>query len=174
MKSPDSELKLQAYLDGELDAPEAAEVKVWLAREPDAQALLQELRGTSALMAGSELPRPLPESHDFFWSKIQREIERQEPAAKPAAARVSWYAWLQRHFLPISGVALVLCFAGYFETPAKPAAAQFGEMEVASDEMGAYTFRDQQNKMTMIWLYDRNSGDSQVAHPASAASMESE
>jgi anti-sigma factor RsiW len=173
MKSRDSELKLQAYLDGELAAREAAEVKDWLARESDAQALFGELRGTSALLAGSELPRPLPESRDFFWSKIQREIERQKPVAKPAVARLSWYAWIQRHFLPISGVALVLCFAGYFRTPAK-AAPQFGEMEVASDEMGAYTFRDQQNKMTMIWLYDRNSADSQVAQPASAASMETE
>ena len=46
-------------------------------------------------------------------------------------------------------------------------------MELASDDMGAYTFRDQQQKMTMVWLYDRND-DSQFTDPSDVASMDEE
>ena len=80
-----AQLKLQAFLDGELPEAEASEVANWLARDREAAALLEELRNTRSALAGFEAEVRLPESREFFWSKIEREIQRLEtPAPKPA------------------------------------------------------------------------------------------
>jgi hypothetical protein len=173
MINQESQLKLQAYLDGELSAPEAAEVQGWLSREPDAQALLDELRNTKAALLGFEEGCRLPESREFFWSKIEREIERQTKA--PALARhTSLSYWLRHHFLPLSGVALLSCFLGVLYIESGRSAGQFGEMELASEDMGSYTFRDQSEKVTMVWLYDRSKSDSEFTQPAPVVSVEPE
>src|SRR6267378_6728212 len=76
----DAQLKLQAYLDGELPEAEAREVANWLARDREAAALHTELRNTRQALVGFEVGVELPESREFFWSKIRREIHRLEPA----------------------------------------------------------------------------------------------
>ena len=68
------ELKLQALLDGELPEREAAEVEARVKADPQAQALLDELRMTTTALRGNELERALPETREFFWSKIERTI----------------------------------------------------------------------------------------------------
>ena len=83
-----SQLKVQAWLDGELPEAEASEVTKWLARDREAAALQEELRNTRQALAGFEAGINLPESREFFWSKIEREIQRLETPA-PAAAKVS-------------------------------------------------------------------------------------
>jgi len=168
----DSQLKLQAYLDGELAVEEAAEVKGWLDSHPEAQSLLTELRNTKTALLGHEAAFQLPETREFFWSKIEREIERQEEAPTGAPA-VPWYVWLQRHFLPLSGVALLSCFLGVLFIESGRSAGQFGELEMASDDMGSYTFRDQSEKVTAVWLYNHGD-DSQFTQPASIVSVEPE
>lgn len=168
----DAQFKLMAYLDGELSERESAEVRAWLARDEEARALLTELQSTGAALAGHEAGLKLPESREFFWSKIQREIERQETA--PVAARnVSWFAWLQSHFVPVGGVALLTCLlALLMASPGKPG-NMLAEIDLASDDVGAYTYRDQQQKLTMIWFYDRGD-DSQFTKEPSIASIEPE
>src|SRR5262245_42310519 len=82
----DAQLKLQAFLDGELPESEAREAANWVARDKEATALLGELRNTRQALAGAEPVMMLPESREFFWSKVRREIERQEnqrPVAEP-------------------------------------------------------------------------------------------
>ena len=51
----DAQLKLQAFLDGELPEAEANEVANWLARDREAVALLAELRNTRKAMVGFEV-----------------------------------------------------------------------------------------------------------------------
>ncbi len=80
-----AQLKLQALLDGELPEAEASEATNWLARDREAAALMEELRNTRDALAGFEAEVRLPESREFFWSKVEREIQRLEtPAPKPA------------------------------------------------------------------------------------------
>jgi anti-sigma factor RsiW len=168
----DSQLKLQAYLDDELSNAEAAEVKRWLAEEPEAQALLDELRNTKSALVGYEATFKLPESREFFWSKIEREIERQTEAPAPAP-NTSWLYRLRHHFLPLSGVALLTLFLGGLFVESGRPAGQFGEMEMASDQMGSYTFRDQKENVTMVWLYNHGD-DSEFTKAASLVSVEPE
>ena len=99
-----AQLKLQAFLDGELPEGEASEVANWVARDREAAALLEELRNTRDALAGFEAGIQLPESREFFWSKIEREIQRLEtPAPKPAPAPL--FALLRRFLVPASAVA---------------------------------------------------------------------
>ena len=50
----DDQLKLQAWLDGELPAREAAEVQAGLAATADGRALLAELRNTTAALSATK------------------------------------------------------------------------------------------------------------------------
>lgn len=171
--NPEFELKLQAYLDKELSPADAAEVGRQLANDAEGQALLEELRNTSAAMAVGELEIKLPETREFYWSKIAREIERLEKPARAAAPKVSWFAWARNHLKPLTGVAILLCVGAIAMLHSHRPGAQFGVMEMASDDMSAYTFRDQQQKMTMVWFYDPNA-DSSVADTSTFASMDEE
>ena len=148
----DAQLKLQALLDGELPEAEASEVTQWLARDPEAAALLGELRNTREAMAGSEAARQLPESREFFWSKVQREIQRLEPpAAKPASAPLS--ALLRRFLVPASAIALLVVAGVVLTRPIMPGhRTPAGAIETALADSGAFTYRDYSAGTTLVWL----------------------
>jgi len=162
------QLKLQAYLDGELPDGEAAEARELIARDREAQALFDELTNTNTALAGHEAEVKLPETREFYWSKIQREIARLEtPVAAPVAEPgISWAGWVLRRWLPVSGLAAASCAVVLLMLLSGNTQAQLAEMELNSDKMGAYTFRDQKEKMTMIWFYDRT--DDSKSTPMSA------
>lgn len=161
-------LKLQAFLDGELSERDAAEVRDWLARDADAQALLTELYNTSAALAGHEAESRVPETREFYWSKIERAIELEE-RRQTATAAPSWFAWVQRRFVAIGGLAVVSCLIAIMALHSDGAMAQASRLELASDDMGAYTFRDHQQRMTMVWLYDRSNDSEFTDNPGLAS-----
>src|SRR5688500_5789467 len=103
---PDLELKLQAYLDGELPDREAREVAAALVSDTEAQQLLAELKTTTSVLRENEPQLTVPESREFYWSKIERAIECGQPEpAQPLMA--VWFA-LRRVIAPVAGLALVL------------------------------------------------------------------
>jgi hypothetical protein len=168
----EAQIKLMAYLDGELPEREVVEIREWLARDEEARALLAELQNTGAALAGHEAGLKLPETREFFWSRIQREIARQEKA--PAAAEtMSPWQWVRQHLLPVGGVALLTCLLALMIVRPGRTGSLYGELEMASDDMGAYTYRDHQQKMTMVWFYDRGN-DSEFTDRASLATMDPE
>ena len=162
----DDQLKLQAFLDGELPAREAAEVQTWLARDTDGQALLAEFRHTNAALAGHESGLQLPESRDFFWSKIEREINRT-PITHAPTLRLTWLARLRRQLVPLSGIATVTVIFSVVALHSLGGSGRGDEMELTSQDMGAYTYRDQANKMTVVWFYDHSTAP--VAAPETTA-----
>jgi len=83
----EQQLKLQAFLDGELAGSEAREILAWTQRDREAAALLAELKNTRQALLKAEPPLSLSESREFFWSKIEREIQRQQPRPETALAR---------------------------------------------------------------------------------------
>jgi anti-sigma factor RsiW len=169
----EAQLKLQAHLDGELPAGEAAEVREWLARDPEARALLAELQNTKAALAGHEAEVKLPETREFFWSKIEREIGRQSTAKAAEPSRKSfWARWGWRALAPAGGLAVACLFALHLANLGTVTAEFVPELELASDDMGAYTFRNQESGLTTIWLYDRTSQtqSAQSSTPAILAS----
>ena len=142
----ETQLKLQAYLDGELSESEAREIANWLARDREAVALHTELRNTRQALVGAEVGVEIPESREFFWSKIEREIQRLEltPAASVAIPLMSR---LRRILVPVAGLAMLLV-AGILTL--NPAAIRSSEMETA--DTGAFTYHDEAVGATLVWL----------------------
>jgi anti-sigma factor RsiW len=149
----DQELKIQAYLDGELSPRESREVQAWLATDSEAQALLTELKLTRSTLVGNEPEAKLPESREFFWSKIERQIEAEAPAE--AAARIPfWLAW-RRYFAPVAGVAIVAVLAVFsirvVDVP-EDANSHLAEVENLSEHSSSISFRSQSENMFVVWV----------------------
>lgn len=148
----EQQLKLQAFLDGELSDTDAREVAAWLARDADATALLGELRNTRQALADFEPALKVPESREFYWSKIHREIQRREPETAPAPIRsVSWFALLRRVLMPVGAIA-VLAVAGVLAYQELFPGAPPIHVNAIMADAGAFTYRDQAQGMTVIWL----------------------
>ena len=145
------QLKLQAYLDGELPDSEARDVADLIARDTDAAALVTELKNTRGALKAFESEIKLPESREFFWSKIEREISR---ADKPQAVDASpaWLSALLRRFLAPAGAVAALVIAALLITQQTPGLVGASETETAFAGADTFTYRDYAAGMTLVWL----------------------
>ena len=91
----DLELKLQAWLDGELPAAEAEEMRRLAAADTEAAGLLAELQNTKAALLQNEPTVTVPETRAFYWSKIERQIQRQ--AAEERHSRLAGQFAIDEH-----------------------------------------------------------------------------
>ena len=147
------QLKVQAWLDGELPGAEAREAAKWLEQDREAAALAGELRNTRQALAGFEADVRLPESREFFWSKIEREIRRLETPAPAAPRGESYWTLFRRFLVPASALAAVLLGAVVLLRPASPAALTLSPaFETASADSGTFTYRDESARTTLVWL----------------------
>jgi anti-sigma factor RsiW len=153
---PELELKLQAYLDGELSPREAREVAASIERDPEAQQLVAELKTTAAVLRDNEPQLALPESREFYWSKIQRAIEHAEP--EPVAPLVAFWFAFRRVLVPLAGVALVLFLgiASFNVGPANDPLAHLAEVESLSEHMSSFSFRSQSHNVFVVWLHENS------------------
>ena len=140
---------MQAYLDGELPDGEAREAAGLLAQDAEARALLAELKNTRAALAGFEADIKLPESREFYWSKIEREIERQAPRVGPERKFASPFAFFRRILAPACAVAVLAIVAIRQLDFGGP-----GGLEVKAEfvDGGALTYRDNAQGLTLVWL----------------------
>ena len=120
---------------------------------------------TRQAMVGFEIGISLPESREFYWSKIEREILRQEPAAPVAAAGAFWSAW--RKFLVPAGAVSALALAaliGFFGS------SNFSSAETAIADPGAFTYHDFSTRTTLVWF--SYPAENEVADNEAAAKVE--
>lgn len=143
----DIQLKLQAYLDAELPPTERAEVEALLRIDAPARLLLLELTQTNAALRGYEAELHLPETREFFWSKIERQIG---PVTAPAVVSqsISLAQWWRRIAIPI-GAAVVIAIAGLFGLPWPSTGADFF---AASGDAVAFTYQNYETGTTLVWL----------------------
>jgi len=146
----DAQLRLQAFLDGELPESEAREVANWVAQDKEATALLAELRNTRQALAGAEAVMTLPETREFFWSKVRREIERQE--VRPTATEVRQPSLLAqwRRFIVSAGAAAAIILVALIAVG--PMGSGPAESEASMADPGAFTYRDYAAQATLVWL----------------------
>lgn len=146
------QLKLQAYIDGELSDAETCELLGRLDGDEQASALLTELKNTRAAIRAGEPEQRLPESRDFYWSKIRREIEREEMLS----SRVEHVPWLQRfvrYLLPAASAVLLLVLG--FLTVHQEGNASVStayQLESAVPGADAFTYVDEEEGTTLIWF----------------------
>jgi anti-sigma factor RsiW len=152
----ETQLKLQAWLDGELPAADAREVRRLVERDPDAAALARELKLTRQWLAAGETLHPVPESREFYWAQIARHLTPRESATpavwQPAFDWRRWLAWLAP-----AAAALVLLGVWLLPRLAPPQSAvtRAPEIETPSDDLGTFTFRSDTEQMTVVWVNAR-------------------
>jgi len=156
------QLKLQAWVDGELMGDDARQMESLVAGDPQAAALAGELRMTRKFLAGQESERSVPVSRDFYWSRIRREIEQgltQTEAPVAPAGVVSFWNSLRRLLVPVSGLALVMLVAAlsvkYFAPASLEDAVQMIEVENLSDEMASISYRSHADKLFVVYVYPK-------------------
>jgi anti-sigma-K factor RskA len=144
------ELELQAWLDGELSAPKARRIDPKIVGDEEASRLITELQAIKSALAGNEMARPVPETRAFYWSKIERQIQRQTDNPRPVQAprQAVWRRWLA----PLAGFAALACLLLLAVKPYAPSA--FDEISSTGEGMEAVTFHDQSAGMTVVWLTD--------------------
>lgn len=157
----ETQLQIQAWLDGELPEAEARRLATLTERDPAAKALVAEFEAMRAALAGHEAGIKVPETREFYWSKIQRQIERIETAGSSRAEAesfgwaASWLRWLR----PLAGTAMVAVAAiamAWLVTPHGQGTDSFlAEVENLSDNVGSYSFRSPAQNMLVVWVYDK-------------------
>ena len=155
----DAGIKLQAYLDGELTGSEAQQVAVLIESDAEARALFGELQQMRTVLKANEPEFRLPESREFFWSKIEREIERMDAA--PAEQAPAWMLFLRRHFAAISGVAVAACVVLFVALQMSPSLLE--EIDNPLDEVGTFSFRSESQKMTLVWISNPFASDDEAS-----------
>jgi anti-sigma factor RsiW len=147
-------LKLQARLDGELSEREAREISAQINNEGEARALFAELQFTKTALHGNELELKLPESREFYWSKIQREIERGEKIA-PVRQLDAWWKPIYMRWIGGVAAACALLMISFVAFNAGNESYATDEVEGTSDEMGAISYHSDKEGMTVVYLFDR-------------------
>jgi hypothetical protein len=160
----EEELNVQAWVDGEVSLREGARIADWVARDAEAGAMAAELGSVRKAMIDSEVIVPLPETREFHWSKIERQIQRE--AMTPQRPAVSWLAQVRQFLLPLAGVTALACALTLaVRQMHKPT---FDEISATGQGMEAVTFHDQSAEMTVVWLQD-SSQASGTAQPVKAS-----
>ena len=146
----DLELKLQAWLDGELPPAEAEEIRRRAAADPEAARLLAELQNIKAAFLQNETTLAVPETRQFYWSKIERQIQRE--AAVCPASGPSWAERFRRWLAPLAGVAAlaaVLLLA--LNQTAPPVLNQVSDM---AEGFKTRTFRDDSAGINFVVFHE--------------------
>ena len=152
-----TELKLQALLDGELDAREGRELETLLARDTEHAALMQELKWTKAAVAGNDVAASVPETRDFYWHGISRRIESEERKALISAPAER--AWWVKFFYPATGLAAVVAVMFVISGGRTSDGA---DTESIPEDVSAVSFRSEAQEMSVVYVADEQGNFSPV------------
>lgn len=160
MINHEEQLKLQAYLDGELPEAEARALAAQVAQEKDATELMTELRQTRQALKTGEPALPLPESREFYWSKIQRQIQSEQPVTVREPQRPGLAHWLRRLLIPLTGAAVFAMTALVVTQNLGPEPAV---IETSLADSGAMVYHDYSAGATFVWF--SYPADNEIADP---------
>jgi anti-sigma-K factor RskA len=156
----ETELKLLAYVDGELSQEEAAEVEALLYENRLAADMVGELRWTGTVMEGNDSSLKVPEGREFYWCKISRSIEFAAQQAERETRIGSSEPLWRRIWAPLAGFAAVaLVMAINVSTPEgdNPAGASKETSGAAAaepvwEDASVYEYYDEKERMSVIWV----------------------
>jgi anti-sigma-K factor RskA len=150
----DSELKWQAYVDGELPPAERRALERRLETDAEARRLVSELTAVKEAFGRFESTVKVPVPREFYWSGIQRQIQVRltwQTTSVPAAD--DWFARLRRFLLPAGAVALLITLGmlgyNYSQPGANPGV---GGLKASLASAGTFTYRDFASGTTLVWV----------------------
>jgi anti-sigma factor RsiW len=148
----ESALRIQAYLDDELTASEREQLSAWIREDAEAKALYEALAATTELVAENEPEYKLNESREFYWSKIERQIQAQAPLAPPRPRlSLGWRLWWPRLAVSCAAAGLLAALIISSSRPGSPANYYVQEVE-APENMMTITFHSESANMTVVWV----------------------
>jgi anti-sigma factor RsiW len=159
----DTQLKVQAYLDNELSSGDARKVAGLISSDREVQDLYNGLRATRQILRDNEPEPKLDQSREFYWSKIQRQIESAERKPAPRQASPFWI----RLLAPVLGTAALFALLLTVLNPgttvrtslsaAEAVASRplHGEVEDLAPDVSSVTFRSEEAGVTVVWLTSR-------------------
>jgi negative regulator of sigma E activity len=152
----EQQLELQAYLDGELAALDAQRVAASVAQDSEAQRLLEELRLTRAALKANETVVAVPESREFYWTKIEREIQRSGPADERVPAASWWHAW-RRYLIPASAAATaaLVCLLALQPGSAEDPLRHLTEGETLDEHTTSIAFHSAKENIYVVWISNK-------------------
>ena len=157
MNENETELNVQALVDGELTGAEADAFRARIEGDDALRELHARLTAVRGLMAGAELPRTLPESGDFHWSQISKAIEQGDRQAKRLAKPASGTGSLLRWVTPLVGLGCILLL---LTSPSRHNGppdlgillSSDHELELSADEIDVMTFNTGDDNISVVWL----------------------
>lgn len=148
----DAKLKLQAYFDKELDTRENLEIANWLERDPEARALVSEFADVKTLLRENELETPVPETREFYWSKIERAI-RENASSRAEREAATPHRWWMRILAPAVGAAvLVVAALSLTRVTQGTRSSYVQEIETPIEDMNTISFHSPSAGMTVVWV----------------------
>jgi hypothetical protein len=126
------------------------------------------LRMAKVALTGNEPECRVPESREFYWSKIERALRTAEPArANPTPG---WLLAWRKYLMPAAGVAVVALLAVTTTrfsnlTGLDDLTRHFAEVENLSEQFSSYSFRSHAENMFVVWVHDRDLDDVSEADP---------
>lgn len=154
MKHNEHMLDLQAYVDGELPEDRRRQVEAALPSDLDARELVAGLRQLSSLLRGHEPKAQVPESREFYWNQIRRQIEagqgRPETVAATTTTAASTAAGWLRWVIPALGVATVAVVVSMRSVPREMTLAAGDDVTLA--DVSSTVFRSESDGVTVHWI----------------------
>lgn len=164
MRIKDEQLKIQAYLDGELSGREASAVRDLIAEDPAARELFEELSTASELLREEDgLFREVPESRNAYWRAIQRQIESRPRPSLVESFLPVWGQWLWKYRVPASGIAALLLLAGvamnqWTSTPEPPVPAYVESVEPLPG-LTTMSYFNPNEEIAVVWISAEGNSD---------------
>jgi anti-sigma factor RsiW len=149
----DFEMKVQAWLDGELPETEVREIMRLVETDSAAAALVRELKFTRSWLQGGETLREVPVSREFYWSQIERQIQSTGQRFASEQPRPSAFGQWLRWLMP-AAIAATLAFIVLGPKPAAKfwEASVGAEIESPADDLGTFNFHSDQGHMNVVWV----------------------
>lgn len=152
-------LKIQAYVDGELDKAEAKKVEALISTDAGARAVYEELKATATLLKENEPEVKLSVPRELYWQQIYSKIQQAESEPVSVFEYISNFvqlAFARRYLVPVT--AAIAIFAGIFTVKeiARPTEDYLVVIENVADEVGSYSFRASSEKMFVVWIYNKD------------------
>lgn len=147
----DLQLKLQAYLDGELPSGEAQSMADLLDRDAAVRDLFVELTNTRAALLSHKPEIKIPDSREFYWSKIRRQIERGEQP-EPIKKSVPLMERIRRLLVPVGTVAAMMLGVMVVQQQLGQGGYAAMEADGVHEDSEAFTYRDYASGTTLVWL----------------------
>jgi anti-sigma factor RsiW len=146
------ELKLQAWVDGELPAADAEQMRRLACADPAAARLAAELQSIKTAFAGDGQTVAVPETREFYWSKIERQIQRE--GADRRAPGPWWAERLRRWLAPLAGTAALaaVLVVGLYQF--KPQEEAFNQVAGTMDAMQPRTFHDGPSGISFVVFHE--------------------